>query len=136
MDKRVEGSMGMNYINHPASFIDPNLKLLVLDPLIITSFTLSMAVNALMTILIVFKILKVFQGVKPTSGDTKLRSLIFMIIESGMALFAFQLIRVVLSCLPLKWPIVLAFNLTIGINQMINVIIISVHFSGYIFCFC
>ena len=59
-----------------------------------------MALNALMTALIVFKILKVFFEVKPTaveqtlgvprSGDssTKLQHTIFMVIESGMALFA------------------------------------------------
>jgi hypothetical protein len=45
-----------------------------------------------------------------------------------MVLFAVQLIRVVLSCLPLKWPTVLAFNLAIGIDQMFNVIIIICSF--------
>ena len=100
-----------------------------------------MAVNALVTGLIVFKILKVFLEVKPTSvertlgptvigGSTKLQHIIFIIIESGMALFAIQLVqvRVVLSCLRLSLSTSLAFNLTIGINQMFNVIIRSVHF--------
>ena len=78
-----------------------------LDPLMITSFALSMAVNALVTTLIVFKILKVFLEVKPALGSvategTKLRSVIFIIIESGMALFAIQLVRVVISCLELN----------------------------------
>jgi TRAP-type mannitol/chloroaromatic compound transport system permease small subunit len=69
-----------------------------------------MAVNALMTGLIVFKILKVFLEFKPTSvertlgslsstGGSKLRHIIFIIIESGMALFAIQLVRVVLTSL-------------------------------------
>jgi hypothetical protein len=82
-----------------------------------------MVVNAMMTTLIVFKILTVFLKVKSTSGDTKLRSVVFIIIESGMALFAIQLVRVVLSCLQLQTSTALAFNLTIGINQMFNVII-------------
>jgi hypothetical protein len=94
-----------------------------------------MAVNAMMTTSIVFKILKVFLEVKSTSGGTKLLPVIFIIIESGMALFAIQLVRVVLSCMQLTPSTCLAFNLTIGINQMFNVIIISDHFSGYIFCF-
>jgi hypothetical protein len=133
MDKWFEGSVGMNYMGR---FVPNPVNL---DPLLITSFALSMAVNALMTALIVFKILTVFLEVKPTlverpSGGslatrgTKLRSIIFIIIESGMALFAIQLVRVVLSCVPLNESTVLAFNLTIGINQMFNVIIISVYF--------
>jgi hypothetical protein len=118
-DKWAEGSMGLNDVPP-----DPNV-LLILDPLIITSFALSMAVNAMMTTLIVFKILKVFLEVKSTSGGTRLRPVIFIIIESGMALFAIQLIRVVLSCLHFTptQSTCLAFNLTIGINQMFNVII-------------
>ena len=95
-----------------------------------------MAVNALVTTLIVFKILKVFLEVKPALGSvategTKLRSVIFIIIESGMALFAIQLVRVVISCLELNESTVLAFGSTIGINQMFNVIIILF----FIFCF-
>jgi hypothetical protein len=114
--------------------MDPGDQLAVnLDPLLITSFALSMAVNAMMTTSIVIKILKVFLEVKSTTGGTKLQPVIFIIIESGMALFAIQLVRVVLSCLLLDATTCVAFNLTIGINQMFNVIIISVHF--YIFCF-
>ena len=115
-----------------------------MNTLVLTGLATSMAVNALMTGLIVFKILKVFLEFKSTlvertlgslssTGGSKLRHIIFIIIESGMALFAIQLVRVVLSCLELNSSIILAFNLTIGINQMFNVIIISVHF--YIFCF-
>ena len=50
-----------------------------------------------------------------------------------MALFAIQLVRVVLSCLPLQTSTVLVFNLMIGINQMFNVIIIFVHFFVFYF---
>ena len=65
--------------------------------LIATSLTASMTVNALVTGLIVFKILKVFSKVKPiydqSLGSTRntkrqVRQVIFIIIESGMALFA------------------------------------------------
>ena len=103
------------------------------DPLIVTSFALSMVVNALATGLIVIKIFKVFLDVKRASSlgateGTKLRPIIFIIIESGVALFAIQLVRIVYSCLPLQPPTLLTFNLIIGINQMFNVIIRFVHF--------
>ena len=105
----------------------------------ITSYALTMAVNALVTGLIVFKILKVFlkvrassssrsieQTLQSTGSTTTLRYIVFVIIESGMALFASQLLRVVLSILPLRGEIgimMLAFgNLVIGINKMLNVI--------------
>ena len=108
----------------------------------LTGLATSMAVNFLMTGLIVFKILKVTREFKPTLVDQTLGSLgstegsklphvIFIIIESGMALFAIQLVRVVLSCLELNESTVLAFGSTIGINQMFNVIIILF----FIFCF-
>jgi len=44
-----------------------------------------------------------------------LRSIIFIIIESGMGLFAIQLIRIVLTVLNLG-----AVKIIIGINQMLN----------------
>jgi hypothetical protein len=109
-----------------------------------------MAVNALMTGLIVFKIIKVFLGLKSTSvertlgslsstGGSKLRHVIFIIIESGMALFAIQLVRVVLTILLAQtessgftgpW---VGTELVIPIHQMFNVIIRSVYF--YFLCF-
>ena len=90
------------------------------------SYVASMIVNTLVTGLIVFKILKVSLKVKPTSvertlgstGGTKFRHIIFVIIESGMALFATQLVRVTLVGLPTT------IDLVIGINQMFNVIIL------------
>ena len=85
--------------------------------LTLTGLVTSMTVNVLMTGLIVFKILRVFMEVKSLSkattsesveqtlgslsstGGPKLQRIIFVIIESGMALFAIQLIRLVISIL-------------------------------------
>jgi hypothetical protein len=112
-----------------------------------------MAVNALMTGLIVFKILKVFLEFKPTSvertlgslsstGGSKLRHIIFIIIESGMALFAVQLVRVVLNILVNLGPgnyydeytrVFVGRYLIIAIHQMFNVIIKSVHFYFFFY---
>ena len=106
------------------------------NTLFITGLTSSMAVNALVTGMIVFRILKVTVGVEPTSveqtlgssGGNKFRHIIFIIIESGMALFAIQLVRVVLLFIP--QPVEqedifqVAFDFVIAINQMFNVIII------------
>ena len=133
-----EGSMGSGI----ASWLDANGQV-PLDPFNITSFALSMAVNTLVTGMIVFETLKVFLEVKPTltertlgaTGGTKLRHIIFIIIESGMALFAIQLVRVVLSCLPLQPSTIIAFSLTMGINQMFNVILTSAHYTYYYFFF-
>ena len=116
------------------------------NTLIFTALATSIVVNALATGLIVFKILKVFLEVKPTSveqtlgstgGSTKLRKIIFIIIESGVALFAIQLVRVVITSL-LHWQLqavrtpplrlVVALNIVISIHQILNVIIRSVHF--------
>ena len=103
-----------------------------------TDLATSMAVNALVTGLIVFRILKVFLEVKPTSvertlgstvtGGTKLRHSIFVIIEYGMALFAIQLVRLVLGSITVteaQLPVFLAAgDFVIAINQMLNVITI------------
>ena len=103
-----------------------------------------MVVNALATGLIVFKILMVFMEVEKTltsigsiasdgSGAT-LRHIIFVIIESGMALFVIQLIRVVVGNVPgyvnSKPSLIIAFDLVVGIHQMFNVI---VHFYFFFF---
>jgi len=95
--------------------------------LTITAFAVSMAVNTLVTGLIVFKIHKVFLQVNATStsfertlgstGGTKLRHVIIIIVESGMALFAIQLVRLVLGNIQLAMGSV---DLIIGINQMFN----------------
>ena len=106
-----------------------------------------MAVNALMTGMIVFRILKA-TGVKRTSvertlGSTesegnKFRHIMFIIIESGMALSSIQLVWIVLMFISVpmeQLPFLRAAgDIVVAINQMLNVIIIkSVHF--YFFCF-
>jgi len=68
--------------------------------LTLTGLTASMTVNALVTGLIVFRIFKVFREVRSVTtldetslgvtGGKKLQSIIFIIIESGVALFAIQ----------------------------------------------
>ena len=103
-----------------------------------------MAVNTLVTGMIVFRILKVTRAMPSTSvertlgstGGNKYRHIMFIIIESGMALFAIQLVRIVLAFRIMSMfqePLVLAANeIVIVINQMLNVIIIrSVH--SYLF---
>ena len=112
----------------------------------ITGLAASMAVNALMTGMIVFRILKA-TGVKPTSvertlGSTegnKFRHIMFIIIESGMALFAIQLVRFVLAftSVPVEQlPFFqAAIDFVIFINQMLNVItIIRSSFLLLLFC--
>jgi hypothetical protein len=116
----------------------------------VTGSAASMAVNTLVTGLIVFKILKVFSEVKAattsvertlgTTGGTKLKHVIFVIIESGMALLAVQLVRVMVYSVTLpadpessQLQVAVAYNIFIGINQVFNVNTKSVQF--YFFCF-
>ena len=105
-----------------------------------------MAVNTLVTGLIVFKILRVFLEVKAMSGGEltlgslhsssrggqKLRHVLFVIIESGMVLFLIQLVRIVIININFEHQQV-AVNLVSPIQQVLNVSIRSVHF--YFFCF-
>ena len=79
------------------------------DTLTIAGLALSMTVNALVTGLIVFRIFKVFQQVKTNTldeqilgvtGGSTLQHIIFIIIESGIALFSIQLARLVVSAVP------------------------------------
>ena len=98
-----------------------------------------MVVNGLTTGLIVFKILKVYLEVKAVSnsverssgptGGTKLRHILFVIIESGMTLLAIQLVHTVFYSLLSDD----AINYMNGVNEMSNVFIRSVHV--YLFCF-
>ena len=112
--------------------------------LALASFTTSMTVNALVTGLIVFRIFKVFREVKDATtsnkislgvthaGGRKLRSIIFIIIESGMALFAIQLARLVTFATGLGTDAeVDVYELIIGIHEMLNVIISSVIVALY-----
>ena len=92
---------------------------------------MSMAVNALATGLIVFRIFKVFREVKLASDDqtfvvtrgNKLRSIIFILIESGMALFSIQLARVVVTFMYSGVAAYDAFLFIVAIHQQLNVII-------------
>ena len=106
----------------------------------ITALSASMAVNSLVTGLIAARVLKVFLEVKGTmtlierstgGANLKLRHVLFVIIESAMALFAIQLIRLVVSILPNESYDILGY--VIVIHQMFNVIIRSIHV--YFFCF-
>jgi len=100
------------------------------NTLTITSLVMSMIVNALVMCLIVFKIFKVFQEVKFTTtsdenslgitGGTKLWSIMFVIIESGMALFSIQLARLVVSNSLGTAADFNAFGLIVGIHEMLN----------------
>ena len=110
----------------------------------ISGLVASMVVNAMVTGSIVFKILTVFLEVKAvmtsvertlgSTGGSKLRHIIFVIIESGMALFAIQLIRLVFSFLPVE-PAPDINDYWISIHQMFNVIIRSVSFFFFSTCF-
>jgi hypothetical protein len=97
--------------------------------LTLTSLVISLIVHAVVTGLIVFKILKVYWTVRHTfhpedrtlgvgGTNAKLRFIIFVIIESDMAMFTVQLIRVVLTILDLD-----TVYLIIGMHQMFDVII-------------
>ena len=117
----------------------PDLNVVLAVPLVTTSLAATMAVNTLVTGLIVFRILKVFLEAKATrtsvertlgsTGGTKFRHIIFVIIESGMMLFVIQLIRTVLYALQLVsgQPAVatgleIASDFMNSINEMFNVI--------------
>ena len=93
-----------------------------------------MTVNALVTGLIVFKIFKVFQEVKTATvddqnlgvtGGSTLQRVIFIIIESGMALFSIQLTRLVVTIVSTDASYN-AFGLVASTHEMLNVIIRSV----------
>ena len=89
---------------------------------------LSLTVNAVVTGLIVFKIFKVFLEVKSaTVIDGKIfRSVIFVLIESGIALFSIQMARLVVTII-FEWMgfgngSYKAMILIFAIHEMLNVI--------------
>ena len=99
-------------------------------PLAIAGIALSMTVNALVTGLIVFRIFKVFQEVKTSiadkqilkvTGRSTLRRVIFIIIESGMALFSIQLTRLV-AVIVTTDAAYNAYYFIVGIHEIFNVI--------------
>ena len=73
-----------------------------------------------------------------STGDTRFRHIMFVIIESGMTLLVIQLVRIVFNALPLSvtrlTPVSMAIYYGIAVGEMFNVIIRSVHF--YFFCQC
>ena len=110
--------------------------------LTLASLAASMTVNALVTGLIVFRIFKVFREVKivttsnetslGVTGGSKLRSIIFIIIESGMALFAIQLVQLVIVATGLGTDAEnIVYQLIIGIYEMLNVVIPYHHFISH-----
>ena len=107
--------------------------------LFLTGLAASMVVNALVTGMIVFRILKVTRARPSTlTGGNKFRHIMFIIIESGMALFAIQLVRIVLSFIsvPVEQANYFkgAYDIVVSINQVLIVNIIrSIYF--YFFCF-
>ena len=115
----------------------------------LTALAATMAVNTLMTGLIVFKILKAFLEVKRTLGSfssavgrPNYQHIAFIIIESGMALFATHLARIVFTILlvmpqsdnltDLLVGLEYTFPFIISFHQMLNVIISSVHFYSFV----
>ena len=112
-----------------------------------TCLALSLIVNATVTGLIVFRIMKIYLKAKHTfseqtfggtGGGRKLLSIIFILIESGMALFAIQLGQLVLAMISrlvnsssaaAAYSILLPF---VAIHQMMNVIIGPVIFTTYL----
>ena len=94
--------------------------------------------NAAVTTLIVLRILQVYREVKSAFEDqalgsiagvgVKLRSLIFIIIESGMLMFTVQLIRVILDVLQIDFN---SITFITAINQQLNVTIRSVMNSTF-----
>ena len=101
-----------------------------------------MAVNAMMTGMIVFRIFKV-TGVMPTTsfeqtlgstGGNKFRHIMFVIIESGIALLAIQVVRFVLLFIPETAAWLGANDFVIAINQVLNVIIIRSVFFVLLLC--
>ena len=110
--------------------------------LALASFSGSMTVNALVTGLIVFRIFKVFREVKDVTtsnekslgitGGSKLLSIIFIIIESGITLFAIQLVRLTIYATGLGTDAENdVYQLIVSIHQMVNVVISSVIVTLY-----
>ena len=100
----------------------------------VTGLAMSVAVNALMTALIVFKILKVFWQIKTISNDQilgltgggTLWRILFIIIESGILLLFIQVFRIV--AIVMKTDAANnAYSISVAMHNTFNVIIRSVH---------
>jgi len=102
-------------------------------PVGLTSLVISLTVNAVVTGLIVLRILKVYWEIRATfkvqtlgvsRAEAKVRSIIFIMIESGMAIFTIQLIGVVLAILKLDDPFIIVLNINEMFNGLIPTIIL------------
>ena len=112
------------------------------NTLFTTGLAASTTVNALTTGMIVFRIFKVTRAMPTTTsfeqtlgstGGRKFRHIMFIIIESGMALLAIQVVRMLQPFIPdqIIGERITAGNFLTAINQVLNVIIIRSVF----FCF-
>jgi len=91
-----------------------------------SSLVMSICVNAIVTGMIVFKIVGVYQDAKPlyndpfaASGGSKLRSIIFIVVESALTLLCVQVINLVLNILP-SLPALHGYQVISFIYQMLN----------------
>lgn len=66
-----------------------------------------------------------------TGGGRTLRSIMFIIIESGMALFSMQLVRLGLYTMSGEFAAMQGYSIILGMSQMIHVIIMSVIAISY-----
>ena len=123
------GTAPLSIVHGQLHFADRNITLAM------AGLILSMTVNALVTGLIVFRIFKVFQELKTATADgqnlgitggSTLRRVVFILIESGMALFSIQLTRLV-AVIVTTDTAVDAFYLIAGIHEMLNVIMMIDH---------
>jgi len=96
----------------------------------VAGLALSMTVNALVTGLIVFRIFKAFQQVQTRISEDEIlgvtgstlrlvNGVVFILIESGMALFAIQLARLVVTIVTTDAAYA-AYYLILGIHEMLN----------------
>ena len=89
---------------------------------------MSLAVNAVVTSLILFRIIKVYWEVEPilyekllgTTGGGRFRSIVLAIIESAVVLLALQMVLVVCGSVATESAGEVG-NLTIGMHQMLLV---------------
>ncbi|KAF8816970.1 hypothetical protein BYT27DRAFT_7205369 [Phlegmacium glaucopus] len=105
----------------------------------LTSLAISLVVNGVVTGLIVLRILKVYREIRPTFEDQtlgigtkgKIRSIIFIIIESGMVMFTIQTIGVVFFVLRLDamFTIIRITQMSYGIAPTIILVRLSMGLS-------
>ena len=102
---------------------------------------ISMTINALVTELIVFRLFKVFREVRAASnerilgatGGATLRAIIFILIESGLALFSCQFVRVVIGLVYENKALCAGCVLVTRVHEMLNVIISLKNFYFILF---